>query len=71
AGKIVTWVVNGVKSLPSKMIDVGKNVVKGLWEGIKNVKDWILDKISGFVDGIVGGIKKFFGIHSPSRVMAD
>lgn len=63
-------VVNGFKSLPSKMIDVGKNIVKGLWNGISNVKDWILGKIKGFVGGIVGGIKSFFGIKSPSRVMA-
>lgn len=51
--------------------DVGKNLIQGLWNGIKSVKDWILDKISGFVDSIVGGIKKFFGIASPSKLMRD
>ena len=51
--------------------EVGKNLVEGLWNGIKSVKDWILDKISGFVDSIVGGIKKFFGIASPSKLMRD
>ena len=30
-----------------------------------------MGKISGFVGGITGGIKKFFGIKSPSTVMAD
>lgn len=54
-----------------KIKEVGKNIVKGLWEGIKDVKDWLLDKISGFVDSVVGGIKDFFGIHSPSKLMAD
>lgn len=49
---------------------IGENIVKGLWNGIKNVKDWLLGKISGFVDGAIKGIKKFFGIKSPSKVMA-
>ena len=39
-------------------------------EGIKSVGNWIKDKIGGFFDGIVGGIKDFFGIHSPSRLFA-
>lgn len=64
-------IVNTISSIPGKMLTIGKNIVQGLWNGINNVKDWILDKISGFVDGIIGGIKDFFGIKSPSRVMRD
>ena len=56
---------------PSKLIEIGINMVKGLWEGINNVKDWVLDKIKGFGTGILDGIKSFFGIHSPSKVMAN
>lgn len=54
-----------------KMKEVGKNLIKGLWNGIKNIKQWILDKISGFCSGIMDGIKGFFGIKSPSRLMRD
>ena len=32
---------------------------------------WILDKISGFGESVLGGIKKFFGIASPSKVFRD
>lgn len=53
------------------MVKAGADLIKGLWNGINSVKDWILGKISGFVDGIVGGIKKFFGIASPSKVLRD
>lgn len=70
AGNIVTWVVDAVTSLPSKMVEIGKNLIKGLWNGIKNVKDWILDKIKGFGQSVLDSIKGFFGIKSPSRVMA-
>lgn len=72
--KVVTVaknVINGFKSILSSVKDIGLNLVKGLWEGIKSAKDWIFDKIGGFCDGIVDGFKDFFGIHSPSRVMAS
>lgn len=67
AKKMFDAVVDGIKKLPEKIASIGTDVVKGLWNGIKSVKDWILDKISGFVDNILGGIKSFFGINSPSR----
>lgn len=51
--------------------DIGINLVKGLWNGINSVKNWILDKISGFGKSIVSGLKSFFGIHSPSTLMRD
>ncbi|GHV25065.1 hypothetical protein FACS189465_2800 [Clostridia bacterium] len=53
------------------MWSIGEDLVKGLWNGIKNVKDWIMGKISGFVSTITDGIKGFFGISSPSKVMRD
>lgn len=56
-------------SLPD-IIEVGKDIVRGLWEGIKAMASWIGEKISGFVGGIVDGVKGMLGIHSPSRVFA-
>ena len=54
-----------------EMVDVGANLVKGLWNGIKDKASWLKNKISGWVDDVVGAIKDFFGIHSPSRIMRD
>ena len=56
-------------SLPD-IIEVGKDIVRGLWEGIKLMASWIGDKVSGFVGGLVDGVKGVLGIHSPSRVFA-
>ena len=56
-------------SLPD-IIEVGKDIVRGLWEGIKLMASWIEEKISGFVGGLVDGVKGVLGIHSPSRVFA-
>lgn len=66
---LVNKVINTIKSLPKKVLEVGKNIVRGIWEGITGMIGWIKDKISGFVSGIVDGIKGVLGIHSPSKVM--
>lgn len=56
-------------SLPD-IIEVGKDIVRGLWDGIKAMASWIGEKVSGFVGGLVDGVKGVLGIHSPSRVFA-
>lgn len=53
------------------MTDIGQDLVEGLWQGILDTKDWIIDKVTGLGDWIMGGIKDVFGINSPSKVMAD
>lgn len=64
-------IVNTIKELPSKLLDIGSDIVEGLWNGISNMSGWISSKISSFGEGVLGGIKDFFGINSPSKVMAD
>lgn len=71
AGNIVSAIVNTIKSIPGKMLSIGKDIVKGLWNGISDMTGWVIDKIQGFGASVLGGIKDFFGIHSPSRVMRD
>ncbi len=56
---------------PSNLLSIGQDLVRGLWNGISNMGGWILDQIGGFADSVIGGIKGFFGIHSPSRVFRD
>lgn len=70
AGKIMTGVLNYFKTMPSKLLSVGKDLVRGLWNGIGDMTGWIIGKIQGFGESVLGGIKKFFGIKSPSKVMA-
>ena len=70
-GEIMGKVLSKLGELPGKMIEVGKRWIEGLWNGIKNAKDWVIDKIKGFCNSAIDAIKGFFGIHSPSRVMAE
>lgn len=51
--------------------EIGKNIVSGIWEGIKNAKNWLMGKIKEWCGNLLKGIKSFFGIHSPSTVMRD
>jgi phage-related protein len=50
---------------------VGKELIKGLWNGIKDMTSWITGKLEGFGKSVLSGIKSFFGIKSPSRVFRD
>lgn len=70
AAKIFDGILGYFKDLPSKLLSVGKDLVKGLWNGISDMTGWIVGKIQGFGESVLGGIKSFFGISSPSKVMA-
>ena len=68
--KMVDTIVKAfVDSLPD-IIEVGRDIVRGVWEGIAALGSWLYDKVSGFFGGIVDGVKGMLGIHSPSRVFA-
>lgn len=68
--QIISSIVKGLISGIPAIFDVGKNIVEGLWHGIKNMGSWFTGKVKGFFGGVVGGIKDFLGIHSPSKVFA-
>lgn len=68
---IIAGIVKAFGDLAWKIVEIGGDLIKGIWQGIKDAGAWLWDKITGFFDGIVDGIKDFLGIHSPSRVFAD
>lgn len=64
--KLVNSIFGYFKQMPKMAIDIGKNLIKGLWNGIKDVTGWITNKIKGFGSSVIKSIKGIFGIHSPS-----
>lgn len=68
--QIISSIVKGLISGTPAIFDVGKNIVEGLWNGIKSMGSWVSGKVKDFFGGIVGGVKDFLGIHSPSKVFA-
>lgn len=69
--KFVSSVMSFIGELPGKMLEIGENIVKGIWDGINGAVDWLHDRISDFCGGIVEGFKKKLKIHSPSVLFAD
>ena len=65
-GTILEPIVNFVTGITDK----GRELVEGLWEGIKGAAQWLKDKISGWVGNVLDFIKNLFGIHSPSTEFA-
>ena len=63
----ITVLTGGIVSFK----DVGKNVIDGFIEGVKDKIKSAVDAIKEFGSNIVNGIKDFLGIHSPSTVFSD
>lgn len=64
-------ILSSFDDLPSKLKNVGKNLVEGLWNGIKDMVGWITGKLKGFTGDVLGGIKKFFKVNSPSKATEE
>ncbi len=78
----VSSVVAFVRGLPGKikgalsgagswLLEAGKDVMRGLRDGIEAGFDWVKSKLSGVGRAIPGWLKKVLGISSPSKVMRD
>ena len=75
---VVSWVSNAwediknfFKNAPEWFKQIGKNIIEGIWNGIKNMTQWLINKITGFFDDVVSAVKRFLGIQSPSKLFAD
>ena len=67
---IIGKIVNGLIKHQSRLIVAGGQLLAGLVEGLLNPTT-IWNAVKGLFNGIVGGIKALFGIHSPSTVFKD
>jgi len=59
------------KDAPKMMWDAGSNLIKGMWEGIKNNFGWLKDNFVAEMLKVVAAVKTAMGIHSPSDLLAD
>ncbi len=69
-GDLVSGILSSIASLPDKMLDIGGNIVRGIANGIKNGAAIAINAVADLARSVIDGAKNFFGIHSPSRVMA-
>ncbi len=60
-----------LSALPGQMLSIGRNIIDGIVNGIRNSLGRVMDAARAIVDKIPGPIKEALGIHSPSRVMVE
>lgn len=72
---IVPQIINDLKnrfmSALGAFTSIGANIVEGIKSGISGAWGGMITWIQGLLDGFVDSILAFFGIHSPSKLMAD
>lgn len=67
---IISSIVSAFWDNRGKILDIGVNIVKGIWEGIKSMASWLWDQVTGFFDWLFGGVEEEEEIHSPSKKWA-
>jgi phage-related protein len=63
--------LNLLRDAGSWLVDVGKNIVQGLLNGLGSLAGAIWDKLVGMVEAAWNGVLDFFGIGSPSRLARE
>lgn len=69
--QIIASIINGFANSIPEISEIGSDLIRGLWQGIQDMGKWINEKIKGFGEGIMTGLKKFFGIASPSKLLEN
>ena len=67
---VVERIKGTFKNLPSFFINIGKNMISGLWQGAKSMVSFAVDKFKSVGKSILKGLKGELGIHSPSTETA-
>lgn len=67
----ISFMANILTTMTEAAVNIGKNIVSGVWNGIQAMAGWFRDSVMGFFSNIVNGVKSALGIHSPSRVFAE
>ena len=68
-GNFVSGVVGFFVGLPGRLVQIGRDIMQGLLDGIAAGLQWVRDKIRGLGDLLPGWLKEVLGISSPSKVM--
>lgn len=67
--KIISGIVDGFKENMSNIVNIGKDIMAGIGDGIISGVTAVKEKISAAGEKIMNSFKEFFGIASPSKLM--
>lgn len=62
---------DAIMSQLSTLVRIGKDIINGIVQGLKNAASAVWNFIKGVCEDVWNSIKSFFGISSPSRLMAQ
>lgn len=71
---ISTWVTNVIKTITDMigdMVQAGRDIIQGLWNGMLEIWDSIKGWFNTAINEMPGWLKKLLGIASPSKVFAE
>jgi len=68
---VVKGAAQAVKDKVDSMVSAGKELVAGIFKGIKEKTDWIKNKIKSWIGNVTDFVKSIFKIGSPSKLWAD
>lgn len=66
---MVSGITGMIRGFYGDMTSAGRNIIDGLIKGVSSGTGDLINKIKDICKDALGEVKKFFGIHSPSRVM--
>ncbi|MCL2575725.1 MAG: hypothetical protein FWE33_04755 [Defluviitaleaceae bacterium] len=69
--QIVIAIVDTIIDLVPSLISAGKDLIMGLIDGLIGSVGAVVDAVRNVASSILGGIRSFFGINSPSKVFAE
>jgi phage-related protein len=65
-------ILSALGNLGNLLVNAGRDIVQGLWNGIAGMGAWLYNQIMGWIRSVVPGpILQFLGIASPSKFMRD
>lgn len=59
------------EGIPTKLVEIGRNIIEGIVKGLKDAADTVSKALLEILKGAVDAVKAFFGIASPSKLMAE
>jgi hypothetical protein len=68
---VVSAIIDTISKLPKTMSGMGSDIILGLWKGIKDKANWVVNQIKSLGSSVIKAAKKIFGIASPSKVFAE
>lgn len=67
---VIHTIISFFEELPGKMLEIGKNLLRGLADGISSAVGAVVDKVKSVAGSILSGFRDAFDIHSPSKATA-